>query len=341
MENIGSRPVGKKREKLVEKALAIFRNRGRKASGIAMEAILSANITHRPVKNALIYFIKETWFGVQHPGLISLACEAVGGGPRETDAVGAAMIFLTGAADVHDDLIDQSEQKGSKLTVLGKFGGDVTLLAGDALLFLGLNSLHNACHQFSEKKRELVTELTTKAFFELGSAEAEETELKGKLDVNSAEFLKISKKKGSITEAYAKIGAIIGNGTQKEIESLGRYGRALGTLTTIRDDFIDMFEPHELQNRLRSESLPLPIAYALEDENAKRKIISILNNDEISEHNALELVQLVYETRQVQNLIKQISKLKEEALRQLKTLDNSKACRELKTVIKAAMEDLK
>ena len=45
------------------------------------------------------------------PGLLSVYCEAVGGDPNETAQVGAAMVLLVAAADLHDDIIDESNSR--------------------------------------------------------------------------------------------------------------------------------------------------------------------------------------------------------------------------------------
>ena len=43
----------------------------------------------------------------------------------------AALVLLTGAADIYDDIIDKSKVKSTKPTAYGKFSQDAVLLAGD------------------------------------------------------------------------------------------------------------------------------------------------------------------------------------------------------------------
>ena len=59
---------------------------------------------------ALHYFF-ESWFDVLHPTLIALSCEAVGGKKELTVKMGAAVVLLAGAADIHDDIMDKSLRK--------------------------------------------------------------------------------------------------------------------------------------------------------------------------------------------------------------------------------------
>lgn len=100
------------RKKLMEKVEKLLEERGRKAYEVAKEEILREEIEYEPVRDALEYFIGELWHNFQHPALLSLACKSVGGKPEDTTLIGAALVLLTGAADIHDDLIDQSKTKG-------------------------------------------------------------------------------------------------------------------------------------------------------------------------------------------------------------------------------------
>jgi len=121
-------------KKSMQKVKKLLEERGRKAYEVAKEEILNEEIEYEPIRDALRYFIQELWQNFQRPALLSLACKSVGGNPEKTNSIGVALILLTGAADIHDDIIDQSETKGSKPTVFGKFGRDIALLVGGALL---------------------------------------------------------------------------------------------------------------------------------------------------------------------------------------------------------------
>lgn len=332
--------IGEKGKKLAEQALILFRERGREAFEVAKEAILKEKIEYKPVYDALSYFIQESWRAFQHPALISLTCEAVGGNPKETTLVGAAMIPLAGAADLHDDIIDKSTTKGSRETVFGKFGNDITLLVGDALIFKGLMMLHEACEKFPAEKRQAILDLTREAFFELGSAEANEAKFKGKLNITPEEYWNIIQMKASITDAYAKIGAIIGGGNQKQIKVLGNYGRTFGVLTTLREDFIDIFEPDELQNRFNNECLPLPVIYAIQDEKVKKEIITKLKQGKITEEEVYTIVECVWDKKPVQNLIKQMHKMVKKAKQSLRFIKEPIPYKELTLLIEAAVEDI-
>ncbi|MEM3701003.1 MAG: polyprenyl synthetase family protein [Candidatus Bathyarchaeia archaeon] len=296
-------------KKLMEKVQKLLKKRGEKAFEMARDAILKEKNIDERVYKALRYFIEESWYNVQHPALLSLACEAVGGSPEKTTAIGAAMVLLTGAADIHDDILDKSKIKNSKPTVFGKFGKDVALLAGDALLFQGLTLLHEACEELPYNTKKVVLNLIRKAFFELGNAEVKEIDFRAKYDIKPQEYRKIIEAKAAVAEATARIGAILGNGKPEEVETLGHYGRTLGTLMTIRDDFIDLFEPDELKNRARNECLPLPLLHAFQNTETKNKVVEILRKNEITNQEVQEILDLVLGAREVEELKKEMRSL--------------------------------
>jgi len=325
-------------KKSMEKVKKLLEERGRKAYEVAREEILNEEIGYEPVHDALEYFIQELWHNFQHPALLSLTCESVGGKPEDTTFIGAALVLLTGAADIHDDIIDQSETKGSKPTVFGKFGRDIALLVGDALLLKGFTLLSKACKDLPEKQGERIMKLVSEAFFEIGIAEAKETSFRGNWDLAAEDYLDIIRMKAAIADVTARIGAILGGGNSKEINALAHYGRTLGILMTIRDDFIDLFELDELRNRAENECLPLPILYAFRNTRKKSEIIRLLRKDKITEQGSQEILDLVIDMQEVQKLKKEMQLLikKEENL-----LSYTKRNRTtLRLLLRSTLEDL-
>ena len=325
-------------EKLMEQVKAVLIEYSKKAIELSRQAVLQEQIKYEPLREALRYFMEEIWFDASHPALLSLVCEAVGGNRDDTAEVGAALVLLAGAADIHDDIIDQSDIKDSKPTVYGKFGRDIAIIAGDVLWFKGMLMLNEACDQFSKEKKVAILKLAKQAFFDIGSAEAEEANLRNNFDLPPDQYLDIIKMKVTVAEASAQIGAIIGNGTAKQIENLGQYGKILGTLMTIRDEFIDMFELNELQNRFRNECLPLPMLYAFKNVSLKKEILGLLCKKQIAESDAEMILELATNEPEVQKLFKSMYLSIKEATQYLQTPTKNNAV--LIELLNATVEDM-
>ena len=260
------------REKLMGKVLEIFRERSTKPLDLARKEILEMNIESQKAREALKYYTKN-WDDITHPGILSIACEAVGGNPVDAIPIQVVMLLLAAAIDIHDDIIDQSKIKNGKPTIFGKFGKDMALLVGDALLMKSFTLLYKCEEKFPQKTVSALFDTIENTLFEMGNAHLLEINFKGRLDVIPDEYLKVIEKKAANVEAQTRIGAIIGRSTKNEIEALGKYGRILGILITLREEFIDVFEPEELHNRMKNECLPLPILYAFQNPRVKKKIL--------------------------------------------------------------------
>lgn len=286
----------------MEQVKVILVGRSKKAIEKAKRAVLAEQFKDEKLEEALRYFVKGLCRDVAHPTLLSLACEAVGGNPNETVDIGAAFVLLTSAADIHDDIIDNSGTKSSMPTVYGKFGKDLAIIGADVLWIKGVLLLNEAAEHFPLEKRQLILRLIKQAFFDLGSAEAKEVSLRGKIDIDPEEVIELIKLKVSVAMAAAQAGAIIGNGNPQQIENLGDYGKELGVLTTIREEFINMFEPEELKSRFKNECLPLPILYAFQNVALKQKILGLLEKEELTETKLNDILELVYEQPEVRKL---------------------------------------
>src|SRR3972149_8018284 len=222
----------------IKKVIKDLQKRSEKPLKVAKDAVLEMKVESGEINEALKHYTRN-WNDYVHPGLMSIACEAVGGNPDKAVPMQAVMLMLTAAADIHDDIIDETKTKYGKPTVFGKFGKTITLLVGDAFLVKALTLLHRLKNQFSEEKINKVWDIIFYRFFELGEAEALEACMKRNIDISPEEYLHIIEKKASTFEAHMRIGALIGGGDNDVVDLLGKYGRTLGVLVSVREDFID------------------------------------------------------------------------------------------------------
>ena len=328
-----------KNTKLIEKATRILQQRSAKAIAIAKKMILSEKVECREINEAFEYYAKN-WNDYLHPGLISLACEAVNGNPDDSIPIQIAMLLLNAAIDIHDDIIDESKTKYGIPTLFGKFGKDVALLAGDAFLIKALTYLHKLEEKSSAQKINAIWDIINDQFFELGDAEALEASLKGNVNISPEKCLHILEKKASSFEAHTRIGAVIGDGRQSEIDRLGNYGKALGILTFVREDFIDIFESDELQNRVKNECLPLPMLYAFKNPQTKKTVMEILSKPKISDKGTERIVDIIFEEKNVKMFKNKIRLLAKKTLKDISEVQNQNAKAQIQILIKAVVGDL-
>jgi geranylgeranyl pyrophosphate synthase len=321
---------------LMKESLEVLGTKSAKALEIARQQLLTYKIENENLVRALEYYA-ENWDDTIHPGVIALACEGVGGDEQKSLPVQVPTLLLTAAVDVHDDILDGSEIKNEKPTLLGKFGKGVALLVGDGMLLKGMSMFCNLRDEFpSETAKEIVSTIE-KAFVDAGNAHAIEAGYMQKTDLQPEEYLEVLKKKSSILGAHTTIGALAGGGRKDEVEALGDYGRILGTLITLRDETIDVFEIQELNDRMRNGCLPLPLLYAFKNPKTKKEILEILNKPRPDEEDAGWIVDMVFEEETVKSLTRNMKTMAERASQLISNLPEKS---NLELLISSSLEDL-
>jgi geranylgeranyl pyrophosphate synthase len=325
----------KKSEMLVEE----LKRRSSKALQLARKTILAEKTQSGNALEALEYYTLH-WNDFTHPGFFSIACEAVGADLDAVLPVQAAITMMAAAFDIHDDLIDESRAKHGIQTVFGKFGKDIALLLGDAFLIEGFALLDESIAELPRKKMKEALETFKIALFELGNAHALELDMKlgGKVLPNA--YLRILEMKASSIEADMRIGALVGGGTKEEIQTLAEFGRILGILATLREEFVDVYEVEELENRVHNECLPIPILYAMENRESARKIKKLLAKHGMTREDIDTLADIVFKSKSVMRLKKKMQDLVERSFALTSEITAKNSAKLLQNLAESALEDL-
>lgn len=327
---------GKKQSEIVIEEL---RKRSKKGLELAKVTILSQKIEHEKAREALKHYVGY-WDDFLHPGFLSIACEAVGGDVDAAVPVQAALALMAAAFDIHDDIIDGSCSKHGVPTVFGWFGKDIALLLGNAFMIHGFALLGESLNELPKEKRKEVFVSLNNAFFEVGNAHALELDLKGKIECAADQYMHIVKMKAASIEADMRTGAVIGGGTDKDVDVLSRFGRILGILATLREEFIDMFEMEELNQRIQSKYLPIPIIYAMQDVDSRPTVERLIAKGRLTSADVDILLDVVLESKSVEPLRKKMEDFISESVQLARNVRNEKAGNTLIMLTSAALEDL-
>lgn len=182
------------------------------------------------------------------PIILVLAAESVGKSDENTLAASCAVEFLHMESIIHDDIIDNETLRRQKDPFHIKYGYNTSILTGDFVLglILGISSRLN--------NPRITKELASTAMM-MSEGEMIENRLERSEDVTFDDYLKVIEYKTAVAfQAASRIGAIIGNGSEEEIESLTEYGRNIGIAYQIRDDLFDWKNEDKLFNLLIKKS---------------------------------------------------------------------------------------
>jgi geranylgeranyl pyrophosphate synthase len=324
--------------KMGTRVVTDLKKRSKKGLEFAKQKLQAEKMDFPKLRAALEHYLAQ-WHDFTHPGLFSVACEAVGGDPDSVVPTQAAIAMMAAAFDIHDDIIDKSKVKNKIPTVYGKFGAEMALLLGNAFLIEGFKLFVDSATTLPKEKRKKSLETLKNLMFEVGNAHALEVGLKEKKNVTPNDYLKIIEMKAAGIEADMYLGALFGGG-EAEVEILTRLGRILGILATLREEFIDVFEIEELCQRIAVQDLPLPLLFAMRDQEAKRKVKSIISKPKITKSNVAELVDVTLEAEPVVELKERMQCLIEEGLTLTSNPLLTKLRSQVKLLLSFMLEDL-
>ena len=182
------------------------------------------------------------------PIILLLSAESVGKIDENTFSAACAVEFLHTESVIHDDIIDEETLRRRKDPFHIKFGYNAAILTGDFVLGLILDissKLNNP---------RITKDLATTAML-MSEGEMIEGRLETSEDVTFDDYLKVIEYKTSTAfEVAARLGAIIGGGTEEQIEALTEYGKNIGIAYQIKDDLLDWKNEDKLFNLLIKKS---------------------------------------------------------------------------------------
>jgi geranylgeranyl pyrophosphate synthase len=267
--------------------------------------------------------VKRYWKDFNRPSLTFLSCEAVGGTYEISQDTAIMFTLASSGFGIHDDILDRSTNKHLRMTILGLYGVDTALLVGDLLIVKAWTLAHELIRKTANPiKIANILETYGKLSVEICEAELMETQCRQKVDLNIDFYENILWREMAETEACCRIGAMMGDGKQSEIEALSDFGRRLGFISRLADEVEDCINARgDFAHRIKYESVPLPILYAAKSSTIiHRKIEKIVNKKQISLSDMESLLKFCFETKAFEYVRNLAKKKKEEAQRNLSFL---------------------
>ena len=226
------------------------------------------------------------------PALVVLSTESVGGRSQDALKTAASMELIHTFSLIHDDIMDKDEMRRGKPSVHTIWGEPMAILAGDTLFSKAFETVLETDTTNIDPKR-VVDALKTvvDSCIKICEGQALDIGFEGKLDVSEEEYMNmIYKKTAALIAAATKAGAILGGGTEEQIEALSEYGRLIGLAFQIQDDYLDVVSDEEdigkpVGSDIVEGKMTLMVVHALANASKedKERLISILeaNNEDL------------------------------------------------------------
>ena len=194
--------------------------------------------------------------------LIARECGAV----REKALHSAVTLELLHTASlVHDDVVDESNERRGQASVNAVYGNQVSVLVGDYLLS---KSLQEAAFTGSLRIVDIISclggTLSEGEIFQIANIRSEQIS-------EEAYFRIIDHKTAALFAACAELGALSADAGEDFIEKARRFGEIVGICFQIRDDIFDYYSNSEIGKPtgcdMAEGKLTLPVIYALNSTN--------------------------------------------------------------------------
>ncbi len=195
------------------------------------------------------------------PALVFLAAGACGG-ISDRAYVGAAMVELLHTATlVHDDVVDQADERRGMASINAVWKNKVAVLVGDFLLSKGLLiAVHHGEYDYLRVTSEAVRRMSEGELLQIQKSRQKTLD-------EETYFKIISDKTASLISTCCEIGAIASSTDPAVRNALAQFGELVGLAFQIRDDVLDYTSRSSILgkpvgNDIREGKITLPLLYA-------------------------------------------------------------------------------
>jgi len=241
---------------------------------------------------------KITWYIVQRKGkqvrpMLVLLSARLFAPINEASYTAASLVELLHTATlVHDDVVDDSNERRGFFSINALWKNKVAVLVGDFLLSQGL--------MLSVKNQQFrMLEMVSRAVKEMAEGELLQMEKARRLDIKEEIYHEIIRQKtASLIAAACCVGAVSTAPDEATIQRMWLFGEKTGMAFQIRDDLFDFGDDDvgkPLGIDIKEKKMTLPLIYTLAhaDRATRRFIINIVKNESHKTERVAEVIRLV------------------------------------------------
>lgn len=252
----------------------------------------------------------------------------------ESTYTAASLVELMHTATlVHDDVVDESNERRGAFSVNAIWKSKIAVLFGDYLLAQGLLLA-------VEKKNYDLLEIVSNASREMSEGELLQIQKSRSLNIDMDTYYDvIQKKTASLIASCTACGAKAAGATQEVVDQVYQMGIQIGMAFQIKDDLFD-YQSHgaigkPTGNDIKDKKFTLPLIYALNKAEPSRRKVMIrkIKNGNRSQHVVNEVVQFVKDMGGIDFAISKMQEYKSSAIEILYSFPDSPARNSLRDLV--------
>ncbi len=259
------------------------------------------------------------------PILMILCCDVVGGGSKIEDLIPVVEIIHNGTLMV-DDVEDNSDIRRGKPCVHKIFGIDVAINTGNMMYYLPYLIIKKI--DLDKKTKLAIYDLIYEEMLKISIGQGMDIywhnskKNRGEI-INEELYLQMcALKTGTLARMSAKLGALLGNASKRQIKALGNFAESIGVAFQIQDDILNITNRtwgKDFGEDITEGKRSLMVIKVLENgsEEDKEKLLEILNLKTKNKELIEEAIKIINKYKGIEYAKNKAEKLVKEAWNKL------------------------
>lgn len=288
--------------------------------------------SHVALLDTIMHYVVKRKGKQVRPMFVFLSAKLFGPTNDTTYAAASLVELLHTATLIHDDVVDDANERRGFFSINALWKNKIAVLVGDYLLTRGLllslnNKDYQSLHILSDAMKAMI------------EGELLQSQKARKLDIDESIYFDIIRQKtASLIAAACSAGAASTTKEEERIEKMRLFGEKIGIAFQIRDDLFD-FGTDDVGKPLgidiKEKKMTLPLIYALNNASTsdKRKILRIVKKDNEDKEKVQEVIRFVNESGGIEYAREAMLKYRTEAFDILFSFPENQARKALQELV--------
>ena len=186
------------------------------------------------------------------PVLLLIATEAFGGSVDKAMPAAMAVEVFHNFTLLHDDIMDNAAVRRGKPSVFAKWGENVAILSGDAMLITAYKYLA----MLDGERLARVMPIFNAMALEVCEGQQYDMDFESMERVAVEEYIQmIERKTSALLSGSATIGATLAGASDDDVKKIYRFATELGLAFQLQDDMLDSFGDEALGKKIGGDIL--------------------------------------------------------------------------------------
>lgn len=281
-----------------------------------------------PLLDKITHYIIRRKGKQMRPMFIFLTAKMLGEMNDKAYDAASLVELLHTASLVHDDVVDDANERRGFFSVNALWKNKIAVLVGDFMLSrVLLLSI--------EKNNVRLLEIVARAVREMSEGELLQIEKARRLDITEEVYFDVIRQKtASLIATCCESGAVAVD-REDMAPSMRKFGELVGLAFQVKDDIFDYGTPGNIGKPtgidIRERKMTLPLIYTLNTApiEVKKELINIVKNHNENPKKVQRAIELVHHHGGIAYAHKKMMELKEEAMNMLTDIPDSEAKRSI------------